>query len=155
MWPLIGDLLPHAPHGGEVGGNDWSVQSSRHWRRPLEDIPSLALSWRPHCMRSNPVSTRDHWPMFQMKQMLRVLSHQPIFFWVMLVGSMRGQPLPQWHLAVTKLSALQCDSRSWTNSGKFGPVTISGTYLHGVVLRGNVTFGRAQLSLCRTTSNLG
>ena len=22
MWPLIGDLLPHAPHGGEVGGND-------------------------------------------------------------------------------------------------------------------------------------
>ena len=52
MWPLIGDLLPHAPHGGEVGGNDWSVQSSRHWRRPLEDIPSLALSWRPHCMRS-------------------------------------------------------------------------------------------------------
>ena len=22
MWPLIGDLLPHTPHGREVGGND-------------------------------------------------------------------------------------------------------------------------------------
>ena len=51
MWLLIGDLLPHAPHGGEVGGNNWSIQSSRHWKRPLEDIPSLAPIWRPHCMR--------------------------------------------------------------------------------------------------------
>ena len=122
------DLWKTFPHSHRVGDHT-------AWGRILCQLETIDLRFRwSQCWESshtNPFSPGPYW-------------------WVLWEVNPYPSGIWQW-----PSSSLCNESLSWTNYGKFGPVIISGTCLHGVVLRGSVTFRRVRLSLCRTTSNLG